>query len=865
MSNANRNTFKIATLALAVSGALSTLPGVANASYVECVSGQQDALCTVRIIDGLSLQTTVAEMTEMGANSYQLSGTVSVVTPAITFPLTDANLTVTTGNAPELYGDISLPLGSMPMLKDLGLDSAPSARIGFVQGDNVRSFLEDDDAELPLNDGISEGGTQRESNTPYFVFNFDSAIGFDVPPGKLLGAQGEQNAEDSSVLEALLGGGTMSFGMPASFSATAILDVADHYFYLSYDQDGIDLKSMVEDTFESIEGGPTVYNVDDENGERSLIYTVDENTGTVTEQNLKNGKTVHYQSDANGDYRQQGGQENPVSLPSDFFDRHSSNKDRKNGDSDGGDKKDRSSAMDFIDAIGFSMNGWIPFKAPLPTDTDSEFDISGQLFLSGSFPLPYKAGEIDGDVVVYYGEYGYAVGGEGELSLEMPGVPDFLGLSLKLGEGTAGLKMTQAGQQLFIDGTLDPEETLLDYLPMRPTGNGRVTGYIGNDLENSQISIKGAWGMNTSKIGELIGIEMSDIKTNSGEMSIGKDGIYLQSTTRMQLIPQLKIRGEMDVLFDLDWNNPEEFTLKMNGDIILLGHPLASAEVLISQNGMFINSQFVTPFVSMDMSGEITAQGPQLSGTGRLHFDLAQITQTIQEKHKDVAKKQAEVNRLEGVIADMRRQVRSERAAAQRELAKAQAEVRKAQAEISSLDREIAGEQRKINNLRNEIRNLQRWAAQGSFWEFRDAQIVPQIGWKELQIKGLEAGKAGLIIAKAAANEVMNAARGSLAGIRAGMDWTPIDADIRVAGPIAAKKVAWEVLEVARKALKDFPQIDASVYGDLSLSIGYQGLSGSVSVDVNGNRLNGRVTSHPYPQACITIGDLGEACAKIAI
>ena len=344
-----------------------------------------------------------------------------------------------------------------------------------------------------------------------------------------------------------------------------------------------------------------------------------------------------------------------------------------------------------------------------------------------------------------------------------------------------------------------------------------------------------------------------------------RDGMTLRATTSMQLIPQLKTGGMMDMLFDLDWNNPEDFILQLSGDVELLGIPLVGAVIRIGEDGMFINSNFVTPFVSMDMNGTITSQGPQLSGSGQLRIDLAEITREIQAAHQDVANAQAEVNRLDRDIANMRRQVQYERDVAQRNLENAQRDVRNAQAEVNSLENLIAAEQRKINARHSEIAWWKNWARQGSWWEFRDARMWAEVSWRAADIAALEIGKNSLIAAKAVAIEALNVAWGVVQGIRAGMNFAPIDLDPRVAGPIAARKIAWGVLEAARLVLKDFPQVEASVSADLNLSIGHQGLHGSVSAVVNGRRLHGRVVSSPVPQACITIGDLGEACARIDI
>ena len=50
MSKSANQQFKFASLALGVSGILSGLPGVANASFVECVSGELHASCTVQLV-----------------------------------------------------------------------------------------------------------------------------------------------------------------------------------------------------------------------------------------------------------------------------------------------------------------------------------------------------------------------------------------------------------------------------------------------------------------------------------------------------------------------------------------------------------------------------------------------------------------------------------------------------------------------------------------------------------------------------------------------------------------------------------------------------------------------------------------------
>ena len=815
----------------------------AFASFVECDAGHLEAACRVNMLPGLTLETTVGAMNELGTDHYEIHGDISLVTGTLRLPLRSAEVVVELGDNPQLYGESEVPLSEMPLLGNVDFQTVPRAALGLANGATLAELIRNDD--LPLNDSLSESGTLRDSSKPYLFFHMDAGVSFKLDFGEQLKLLND-----------------VAFTIPGSFTATAIFDVFDPYFYLSYTRtEGIDLNSIKRKPDQ--QDGLIVYEIKDESGEEvAMTFTLDPETGVMEERNYVADTRIYYERNADGDYVQQNVESDPMVLSGEQFkglDRKH-NKDDKDGNQD--DK-----GGDFIDAIGFSTNGWIHYEAKttgsLPDDVS---DFAGQIYLHGDIPLS-PAVSLQGDVITYLGEQGVAQGGNGEVSLGIPGLPDWIDFDIRLGNASAAVQVMDHSQKVFVAGELDPDTAFLtDIMPIMPVGKASVQGYIGDDLENTQLNIEGEMGLGADLLGELIGVNMNELAMTRARMSVDADGIEISGSTNMQISPDIRVNSAIDVYAAFDWNNPEDVRLRLTGNMELFGVALEDVTLDVSSAGMFVNGAFVTPASRIELSGSITSEGPQMAGSAAIALDLGDLSGAIADATAALDAAQREVARINADIAAMRATVQAERDRDQKALTDAQAAVSAAQNKINSINRSISAHSKAIRNQKASIASWYRWYKKAAWHQkaARYARYLAEKTKKTADIARRNAAIAGLKVARTAANAALEAAKLALEGVKKGMVLTPIDLDPRIAALFVARDAANVALEAAKKPLENMPVIDTEIRGEISLQLGVQGISGEVTASITGYPpLHGRLVLAPRFSACITVPGLGEACTVL--
>ncbi len=837
--------FKMNRISGAMAGAMLlaggvVIPQVAMADPI-CEGGEASAVCRFQMNHGLTLETTVGTMENIGEQRYEIWGNVQVLAGSTRFPLNNANLILQLGDSPELYGETDVPLSQMPLLQDVTFETVPRAVLGFANGASLPELTGNND--LPLNDTLSESGTLRDDRKPYFLFHMDAGVSFKL----------NSFAEELSLLNEI------AFTIPGSFTATAVLDLFDPYFYLSYSRtEGIDLNSLKRKPADD-STGLIVYEIMDENNETvAMTFTLDPQTGVMEERNYVTDTRIYYERNADGDYVQQNVQSDPMVLSGSQFKKLDQRNSKNKDDSEGGD---------FIDAIGFSANGWIPYEADtfgsLPEDVA---DFAGQIYLHGDIPLS-PAVSISGEIVTYIGEHGVAQGGNGEVSVGIPGLPDFIDFDISLGKASAALQVTDDEQKVFVAGELDPDTQFLeDILPVMPSAGATAQGYIGSDLQNTQISIEGEMGLGADLLGDLIGIDMNELLMARASMSIDASGIEITGSTNMQISPDIQVNSAIDVYAAFDWNNPQDVTLRLTGNMVVFGVALEDVTLEVSSEGMFVNGAFVTPVSRIAMSGSITAQGPQISGVGSVMLDLGDISDAMADATAALSAAQNEVAKLNANITAMRATVTAERERDQQRLTEAQAAVTAAQNEVNKINSSISAQYRSINYHRSRIAAKYRWYRAAKWYQraSRYASYNAERAWRNADIGRRYATIGTLKAAKVVANTALDAARLSMEGIKAGIVLTPVDLDPRLVALFAARDTANIALELARKPFELVPPMDASIDGQIEMQLGITGIGGTVSANIDGYQaLAGELAFVPELSACIEVPGFGEACTRL--
>jgi hypothetical protein len=825
---------------MAVSKTFAFTPGV------YCFSSAADATCELNIAESLTLETTVAGLVDNYDQSYQLSGTVVMVSGDARFPLHESDLVVDLGEEPELYGTAVVPFDKMKGLEKVTFDTLPRVAVGLAQGETIEELV---GKPIPLNDGVSENNTQRISGQPYIFFHADAGLAMRYDFG-----------EDYKALNNFV------FTVPGSVSMTAIFDPADPYIYWSYDKtEGIDLNGLKKKE----EDGVTLYDLEDDDGNLMVRFSQMDN-GDLVEQNFVTGEMVVYQRNADGNYVMYGSDpENPVVLDGKQFNGDGGK--RLDGSDDDGKQKDDDKNNDSggadIGAFGISLHSWIPFEAQnvegMPMDLDS---FSGQLALSGTIPMPGGV-SLDGDVITYIGERGFAQGGNGELVWGLPFLPDFISFDIELGVASAVVKITDEEQMTFVSGELKPDLAFVeDLLPIMPQAGAKVQGYLDNQLGDAFISIEGQMGMGADTFGEWIGIDLNDLNMTTAKMLISAEGFSVDGKTAMQIHPAIKVNNEISVHASMSWLAPESTTLRLSGDMDIYGVALEDVVVEISGQGMFVNGAFVTPLTRIGLSGEINNTGAELSGMGSVMLGLGEITGAMQDAHETLTKAQAEVEKINYAITSMRATVKAERDRDAKKLADAHSAVNSAQSVVNGLNAKIAAEYRAIKSRKSQISSWYRWYKKAKWYQkaSRYARYSYEKSWRNADIARryvtIGAYKASLV----AANASLNLAKLTLQGLQQAAKTFPIDLDPRLVGLFTAKETAQLALEAAKLPFASVPFIEGDFAGDIELTLGTNGIRGDVSANINGfSLLEGSLRFDPYFEACIEIPTFGNACTQL--
>ena len=807
---------------------------------VECTSGEQTATCQLLLAESLSLETTVADMTDRYNQEYHLSGTVTIVSGKARLPMLGSDIVVKLGDKPELYGTAVIPFDKMDGLNNkVNFATIPRVTVGLVQQNNVEQVV---GKPLPLNNGVSEGGSQRSSKLPYFVFHMDAGLAMSVNFSTLLG-------DAAKPLD------NVNFSMPYSVSATAIFDPADPFIHFSYDEtDGIDLSGLTKDK----DPGITTYDITNDKGEVEIRF-IQYDKGDLVEQNVVIGEMTYYSRNSDGNYVMLGGEkDNPTILAGSQFDPNKGH--RVTLQQDERKKPD-------IGGFAVSAHGWIPYKAQntegLPEDVGA---FSGQLVLSGTVPLGTSGVRIDGDVVTYIGEHGFAQGGNGDVSWGLPYLPAQISFDIKLGSASAALKLTDQQQMVFVNGEMKPEvEFLKDLLPIMPKQGTRLKGYIDSNSNETLIQIEGEMGMGAETFGKLIGLELNDLQMTTAKMTVTQDGFSIDGKTGVQIHPAIQLHGEVSVHAGMSWTHPEDLVLRLSGDMNVFGVALKDVMLEINSKGMFVNGAFVTPVSLIGMHGEITHAGIEMTGKGSIMLNLGDITGAMKDAHDTLVAAQAEVNRLQYEIDATRKTIQAERDRDAQRLADARQAVSSAQGVVNNLQGSINYEYGMISRRYSEIDSYYWWYRAASWYNrtYRYGVYIYEKGWRLADIARRYAVIAAYEASRAIANAALEAAKWTLAEMEAAAKTFPIDADARIIGLVTAKETADLALEVAKAPFATIPYVEGDFAGDIELTLGNHGIRGTVSANVSGySLLQGSLRFDPQFEACLAVPNFGDACTR---
>lgn len=531
------------------------------------------------------------------------------------------------------------------------------------------------------------------------------------------------------------------------------------------------------------------------------------------------------------------------------------------------------SASDLLDKIplpklnqlAWSAEGGIPLQLTtvwgLPYFMD---EIKGHLYLDTSMPL-YKFFELDGEILTSIGQSGYTQIGNGIVSVDFDLIPNFLNFSFSLGQASAGVVINAEEKTGFFSGIKQADTSFLpSWVPIKPTNSTQISGYISDVHPNlSYLKARGEFGFSPKFISDLLGIQLNDIVLSQSEMRISPEGILLTGKTNSSIHPSIQLGKSSDIEIYFPFANISDASIKISGEMMILGNGISPATLQISKQGFYIDGKFTTPLTVIALTGELSKNGPALQGTTKIMLPLDKITNSLNNAQYAVAIARDKVNELQRLIDVEKSVVIDRRARHAENLQIAQNALTTAQNKVNQLQSAINYQYGLIKTYRKQITKKYYWYTDQPWYKNTWAWGVYAAykAYKYGQISAAYTAIGALNTSKVVALVALEAAKYALQLLEAATETIPVELDPKVASLIVSKESANLVLLAAEEVLKRIPVIDFNAGTNLLMSLDNNGLHGEISMIVNDkNLLGGSLTFDPVPSACIELAVIGKVC-----
>ena len=529
--------------------------------------------------------------------------------------------------------------------------------------------------------------------------------------------------------------------------------------------------------------------------------------------------------------------------------RDDSNQDDADGDAAGEVSPNREDGEDC--GVGFSLNGYIPFE---PVDAnwlrEGGATFSGQLVIDAIVPI-YQGIEVDGTVVTAFSPTAYRQGGNGYVYVTVPFFKNLVSFEVPLGDASAAIEVeTAAGRErtyAYFSGTFRsasadsflPAE-IAKLIPM-VDNEVHVAGQFGTRTgddgvvrvdADSFLRATGRFGYNPGFLGELTGLDLSELMVSEAELRIDRRGFLLTGSTSSSLHPAVGFAGGVEVTAFISAEDIADSYLELRGDLVVAGVRLdAGALLRLDRDGLHVDGHFVTPVSRIELSGEITSQGVSLRGLARAEFPLNVLEGLASDAESALDVAIAEVQKLDSQIAAMRKQVLDERRATSSDFQTAQAAVRAARAEVQKIQSSIDYNYARIAVRNREIASWERWYDDLAWYDktWGWTKLSYEVTWRGTEIAGRYTAIGTLETSRAVADGVLIAAEGVLYGIDEALNAIPVDADPRVAGLIIARESAVVTLAAAREVTR-VAQLGGTLAAEIEFTLDDSGIHGRADI-----------------------------------
>ena len=277
---------------------------------------------------------------------------------------------------------------------------------------------------------------------------------------------------------------------------------------------------------------------------------------------------------------------------------------------------------------------------------------------------------------------------------------------------------------------------------------------------------------------------------------------------------------------------PETSYLAASGAMRVAGTELGDGSFLINRSGFFVDGYLTNTVTSVAMSGQITATGASLQGTGTLEVPLDGLGDTASALVADIDAAQRDVDRIDGEIASLTQTLTAEREAATADLRAAEAAVTVAQNRVDSINATIKKNNDKISYLKGRIKSEKRRYKRLSLYNrIRQAgKHSRRIASWNGAIAGLRTANAAQVAARATAQASLEVAKATLRVTEDGLNLVPFEADPRMIALVAARETATLTLQTTRAAAGPLAELNGTFRADITLRLATDGVSGDASV-----------------------------------
>lgn len=301
-----------------------------------------------------------------------------------------------------------------------------------------------------------------------------------------------------------------------------------------------------------------------------------------------------------------------------------------NGTDPGGGDKPGSE----LGGIGFSWQGWLPF-APATTfgigDDIGAFD--GNILLQGTVPFAPLPIELTGETVVRTDPTaGVELAGNGLVEVAIPLLSDLIGFSIPLGDASAGMKVEAGEQYAYFSGVISPDTSWIPKeIPLVPQREVQMAGYLSDELLDFFVQATGEFGVGADFLGDLVGLDLSELQAQQAQLVIDKDGFYLAGKTRSAIHPAIGPAGEMQIEAFFPTEDATRAFIRITGGMAVAGVGLSGDAVAeLSFRGLFVSGVFDTGFSQIALAGQITPSGPRLSGSASAEIRVETVTRVVE-------------------------------------------------------------------------------------------------------------------------------------------------------------------------------------------------------------------------------------------